>query len=277
MTTQHPTDGLSRQRLRFAAVGGTDTHICSIVAPAGFGKSTLCRQILGLHDGPVASVTAGSHLLAGSLIEQVDAQLARNQHDHSRPSLVGIDDSHLLEGSPVAADLVEIVGRVGPMFNVVLAGRLAPPVDLQPFRLENRLCELDAEDLRFRSWEVEELFTTIYGVRLPPSELAVLAAATEGWAAGLQLYRHAIKRSSPSTRLHQLKLLSQSRLATVRTYLSMNVLDGLDEPLRTFALQSSILGHMDPKACNRFLGRTDSERCLKRLVEMVRIFDWRWI
>ena len=268
MTTQHPTDGLSRQRLRFAAVGGTDTHICSIVAPAGFGKSTLCRQILGLHDGPVASVTAGSHLLAGSLIEQVDAQLARNQHDHSRPSLVGIDDSHLLEGSPVAADLVEIVGRVGPMFNVVLAGRLAPPVDLQPFRLENRLCELDAEDLRFRSWEVEELFTTIYGVRLPPSELAVLAAATEGWAAGLQLYRHAIKRSSPSTRLHQLKLLSQSRLATVRTYLSMNVLDGLDEPLRTFALQSSILGHMDPKACNRFLGRTDSERCLKRLVEM---------
>ena len=268
MTTQHPTDGLPRQRLRFAAVGGTDTHICSIVAPAGFGKSTLCRQILGLHDGPVASITAGSHLLAGSLIEQVDAQLARDRHDHSRPSLVGIDDSHLLEGSPVAADLVEIVGRVGPMFNVVLAGRLAAPVNLQPFRLENRLCELDAEDLRFRSWEVEELFTTIYGVRLPPSELAVLAAATEGWAAGLQLYRHAIKRSSPSTRLHQLKLLSQSRLATVRTYLSMNVLDGLDEPLRTFALQSSILGHMDPKACNRFLGRTDSERCLERLVEM---------
>ncbi len=283
MNAQHPMEGLSRQRLRYAAVEGPGTMVCSIVAPAGFGKSTLCRQLLAQHVGPVASVTAGSHLTSGSLLAQIDAQLfpdanlgaeilavtgAPGGDPVGQPVLIAIDDAHLLEGSPAVADLAAVLKRVGPMVRVILAGRLAPPVDLQPFRLDNQLCELDAEDLRFRSWEVEELFSTVYGVRLPPSELTVLAAATEGWAAGLQLYRHAIKRSSPSARLHQLKLLSQSRLATVRTYLSMNVLDGLEESLRTFAVQSSVLGHMQPKACNRFLGRVDSERCLERLAEM---------
>ena len=261
-------EGLSRQRLRHAAVEGSGTLVCSIVAPAGFGKSTLCRQLLSQHDGPVASVNAGSFLTAGSLLAEVDAQLLRQSNIAIRPALVAIDDAHLVEGSPAVSDLATLARRVGTQLRLVLAGRLAPPVDLQEFRLDNQLCELEAEDLRFRSWEVEELFSTVYGVRLPPSELTVLAAATEGWAAGLQLYRHAIKRSSPSTRLHQLKLLSQSRLATVRTYLSMNVLDDLDESLRSFALQSSVLGHMQPKACNRFLGRADSERCLERLVEM---------
>lgn len=268
MGTEHPT-GLSRPRLRNAAAS-LDACICSIVAPAGFGKSTLLRELLAIHTGPFANIAAGSHLAGGSLLVEVERSLARtfNPDAPDLPNLIVVDDAHLVEGSPAANDLQTIVERAGSDTRIVLAGRLAPPVDLHTIRLKNLLCEIDAEDLRFRSWEVEELFTTVYGVRLPPTELTVLAAATEGWAAGLQLYRHAIKRASPTARLHQLKLLSQSRLTTLRTYLAMNVLDDLEEPLRSFALKSSILGHMEPKACNRFLARIDSQKCLDRLVEM---------
>jgi DNA-binding SARP family transcriptional activator len=270
--------GLVRPRLHQLATEGDARFVCSIVAPAGYGKTTLLHELARQHNGPVAQINATAETMYGhSLKDLVLRELAsateafandsRNGGASARSSqLVTIDDAHLFSGTPGASQLATIASLAGPDTQIVFAGRADPAIDLQALRMNNAICEIGADDLRFRSWEVEELFQRVFGVRLPPRELASLAATTQGWAAGLQLYRHATQRSSDTVRVQQLELLRQSRLEAVRSYLSANVLSGLDDDLRSFALGSSVLGRMEPSVCNRLLNRIDSQRCLDRLV-----------
>jgi len=57
---------------------------------------------------------------------------------------------------------------------------------LHRLRLDGRLTELRAADLRFSLVEAEELFAEA-GVRLSEAAVAMLHERTEGWAAGLRL------------------------------------------------------------------------------------------
>ena len=54
--------------------------------------------------------------------------------------------------------------------------------------VSGELVELDSEALRFRSWEVEELFRLVYREPLSPEGAAALTRRTGGWAAGLMLF-----------------------------------------------------------------------------------------
>jgi serine/threonine-protein kinase PknK len=259
--------GLVRPRLHLLATEGDARFVCTIVAPAGYGKTTLLHELARQHPGPIAQISATPDSLYGCSLEaRVLQDLATAAETGSDTSLITVDDAHLFAGTPGAKELAAIVAMAGPRTQVIFAGRALPEIDLHSLRMNNALCEIGADDLRFRSWEVEELFQRVFGVRLPPRELASLAATTQGWAAGLQLYRHATQRSSDTARVQQLELLRQSRLEAVRSYLSANVLSSLDDDLRTFALGSSVLGRMEPTVCNRLLNRIDSQRCLDRLV-----------
>ncbi len=54
--------------------------------------------------------------------------------------------------------------------------------------VSGELVELDSDALRFRSWEVEELFRVVYREPLSPEAAAALTRRTGGWAAGLMLF-----------------------------------------------------------------------------------------
>lgn len=261
--------GLVRPRLLRLALDADRRRVCSIVAPAGFGKTTLVHDIVAGHQGPFAWVAVAQLAAGSSLLAIIDEQLhAASVGNDQRTPLIAIDDTHLLAGTPGACELGEVLTRYRGLAHVVLAGRLAPPIDLSAYRLDDTLCEIGVDDLRFRSWEVEELFNRVYRSHFPPSELATLAALTDGWAAVLQLYRHATKRSSDALRRQQLNQLRQSRLETVRSYLASNVLDELDDSIRSFVLGACVLGRMNPRWCNRLLDRIDGQRCLDRLVDL---------
>ena len=62
--------------------------------------------------------------------------------------------------------------------------------------VSGELVELDSEALRFRSWEVEELFRVVYGEPLSPEGAAALTRRTGGWAAGLMLFHLATSGKS---------------------------------------------------------------------------------
>ena len=53
-------------------------------------------------------------------------------------------------------------------------------INLSRLRVSGNLLELGADDLRFRSWEVEELFRDFYAEPLPPVDLAELTRRTAG-------------------------------------------------------------------------------------------------
>ncbi len=85
----------------------------------------------------------------------------------------------------------------------------------------------------------------------------MLARRTEGWAAGLQLFHLATRGKSAEERRRILSGVgTSSRL--VREYLARNVLLDLPEELRTFLVETCVLGRLTGDLCDRLLDRHGS-------------------
>ena len=145
-----------------------------------------------------------------------------------------------------------------PWLAIIVACRVPPSINLPRLRVSDDLLELGSDDLRFRAWEVEQLFRDIYHDPVLPGDLAVLARRTEGWAAGLQLFHLATRGRSADERRRVLSGAETSgRL--LREYLTQNVLFGLGEDLRRFLLDTCVLGRLSGPLCDG-LRETSRER-----------------
>ena len=251
-----------------------------LVAPAGSGKTTLLARFASSAGVPVAWYRCESwDLSSGQLLRHLaeafapvigegrdwptveDAVFDLERSTAPRLLLV-IDDAHAIDGTPAARTLERLVDYAPSSLLTVIASRTQPGFNLSRLRVSGALAEITGDDLRFRSWEVENLFRDFYQQPLPPVELAELARRTEGWAAGLQLFHLATAGKALDERRRILRSLGGgSRL--VREYLARNVLDELPALLRAFLLDTCVLGRLNGPICDRFLNRDDSERLLQ--------------
>jgi DNA-binding SARP family transcriptional activator len=284
--------GLARERLERLLPKLWDHDLCLVTAPAGAGKSTLLGQFAAAVDAPVAWYRAESSdssvatLLAyleaaltsalgpvpGGWQSVEDAAAALESWAGSRALLV-IDDLHLLADTPAEAALERFIGYAPPSIAVLAATRSAPRFNLSGLRVSGRLLELGADDLRFRSWEVERLFRDFYAEPLAPETLARLAQRTEGWAAGLQLFHLATQGRRADERKAVLAAM-HSRSGPAREYLASNVLGQLAPELREFLLGTCVLGRLSGALCDELLGRDGSAELLAEL-ERRQIFTVR--
>ncbi len=178
--------------------------------------------------------------------------------------LIVVDDAHTLWSTGAEAALERLVAYLPPVVHVVLAGRHPPAFDLPRWRLARQMVEIGPDDLRFRSWEVEELFAQHYGVRLVPEEVAQLARRTGGWAAGLSLFHLATENRSASERRRVLASMS-SRLLDTRDYLTHNVLATLEADQQEFLVRTCVLGRLSGPWCDQLMNTSGSARRLEDL------------
>ena len=294
-----PDPGLHRARL-LHKLNGLDYRVALITAPAGFGKSTLLTQYAASCATTVVDYVVDSTDVApGALLQGI---LTALNHDTTPPAQVVspvsakdsefawtlmasvlyrlgdlgnscaggltciLDDLQFIEGSAAVDELSALITQLPDGVRMVLSARRMPTLDLAAHRVAGAVMELDADDFRFRSWEIEELFTQDYGMPLPPAEMARLARATNGWAAGLQLFHLATYHLTDVERRGELEHLSRSRASFVRDYLTRNVLQEMDSELRSFLLRSSVLGHLSTELCSALLGDVGSAEHLEHLV-----------
>src|SRR5205085_516892 len=160
---------------------------CLVGGPAGCGTTTLLGLLVGATDATVVWYRAddvdadGKAVLdvmeqgfreafpdmPGGWVDVADATRAiRAAVD--RPTLLVVDDLQVLEGTPAERLLERVVDNAPPSLTVLAASRVPPRWNLSRWRVAGELLELGADDLRFRSWEVETLFRDVYGAPLPP-------------------------------------------------------------------------------------------------------------
>jgi len=285
--TRVPTArALARPRVEGLLDGAWNAPCTLVVAPAGSGKTTQLAQFAAACDpvrGRVAWYQAGSsEAETTDLLRHLEASLravlpeiptgwrsvgaAATALDAwpGAPTALVIDDLHALEGTPGEAAIEELIAYLPAWLHIVVGARRPPRFNLSRLRVSGRVVEIGPDDLRFRSWEVEELFRKHYGAPLPPEELAELARRTGGWAAGLQLFHLATRGKPPSERRRVLASLS-SRLRHVREYLARNVLEDLDDELRHFLVHTSVLGRLSGPWCDELLERTGSDHLLTEI------------
>ncbi len=274
---------LARERIAAQLSALWSHRLGLIVAPAGYGKTTAMATLAASAGVPAAwyRVEAWDSDEA-SLLLHLEAALRRAAPELSgpwttlgdaagaleasvvSPTLLVIDDLHTIEGTPAEALLERFIEYAPEMLAVVVASRSQPRFNLPRLRVLGRVVELGVDDLRFRTWEVEQLFRDFYAQPLGPHELAELARRTDGWAAGLHLFHLATRNRSGDERRRVLGALG-SRSRMIREFLTSNVLDQLPDELREFLVATSVLGVLNGQLCDWYLGRQGSQTILLEL------------
>ena len=286
--------GLARDRLEQRLLASDSPPLGLVVGPPGSGKTTLLSRVAAAaaarsaEQGGVAAwyrateedgdepalVSHLAHAIGTALSDQgvidagevgsIDVFVSALERLGDRPILVVVDDLHALAGTRAESALERFVALRPRTVRILLASRRPPALNTSRLLVSGELCQLDSEDLRFRSWEVEELFRAVYRLPLSPETAAALTRRTGGWAAGLQLFHLGTAGLTRSERERAVAELSgRSRL--IRSYLTRNVLDGLDPERRSFLLQTCTLGVLTGETCDALLGTTGSAAVLDDL------------
>src|SRR5918997_1460893 len=279
--------GLVRDRLQRRLLEPAGPSVGLVLGPPGSGKTTLLTRVVAATDDPTAWYRAGAedddeaalvrHLaaaLGAALAEpgltdvaasgRVDALVTTLEQLEGPACRLVVDDLHEIAGSRAEQALERFVLLRPRRVRLLLGSRRPPALNITRLLVSGELCQLDSEDLRFRSWEVEELFRVVYDRPLSPEAAAALTRRTGGWAAGLQLFHLATSSMNRPDRERAVEELSgRSRL--IRSYLAGNVLEGLPAERRRFLLRTCTLGVLTGESCDELLGTTGSALVLEEL------------
>jgi LuxR family maltose regulon positive regulatory protein len=214
----HSPEGLVRRSRLLAKLDeGQDAPLVTIVAPAGYGKTSILNDFAATdsrlshrlpleawHDDPVfliheiATCLENLECAPAGLCEALEAAtskpeptallplLATTMESTVDPFILILDDVHHVTSPPAVAVLTTLAEHLPSGSQLVLASRTRPALPLGRLRAHRSLLELDAGDLAMTSTEAAFLLKAA-GVSVGPSELAALLDRTEGWPAGLYL------------------------------------------------------------------------------------------
>jgi LuxR family maltose regulon positive regulatory protein len=210
-------------RLRAASV-----PCVTVVAPAGYGKTTFLAQLAEVDPRPVAWVSLDGRddddavvflRYIAAAIHRVEplppgvfdalsgpgasAWAMRVPHVTSalaaleRPLVLALDDLHSLS-NPSCLDVVAaLVQSVPAGSQIVIASREEPPLPLARWRALGWMHEVGVPDLRLDEVEAALLLDTA-GVELDAPQISELTEQTEGWPAGLYLAALSLRAGAAS-------------------------------------------------------------------------------
>lgn len=277
--------------------------IALVVAPAGYGKSTLmthwhaqlaARAVpcawLSLDeddDDPVrllrhlaaalhkADAGIGASLEApvgdygGSakvLLEPLANELARVRHR----IVLFLDDLQALR-QPQAIGIIDWFVNFGPRtMQFVLGSREQPPLRLARLRLQRQVLEVTARQLQFGPDDAALFFRSRLGAALPADALGRLLDKTEGWPAALELAALALADGGdPAALLAHISGESSREFSGrdpgIIEYLGEVVLSHLDEPMRRFVSCIAMFDRVDAALAAAASGAADARQRLDEL------------
>jgi len=288
---RHPT--VERTRLHHLLRLGRTLPLTMIVAPAGWGKSTLVAGWLA-HDqvtagwvsldsgdddpkrfwrylllaADQAGSAAGAAALrrldaAGSdVLRDVLPTFVNELTSAEAPLVLVLDDYHLVTSAQVHASVATLLDRSPPQLHLTLITRADPPLPLSRLRVRGDLAEVRAEDLRFSPAEALEFFSDRLGTQLSEQDVLRLLARTEGWAAGLQLAALQLRdRADPSAFIERFTGADWH----IVNYLGEEVLTSQTPLVRDFLLVTSVLNRMCAPLCDALTGRADAAELISEI------------
>jgi LuxR family maltose regulon positive regulatory protein len=195
---------------------GDPRPIVSVVAPPGYGKTTLLSQWAERNGQQFAWVSVDEadndpKVLLRYVAEALDAiqplgasvfealssptssvagsvvpRLASAFWSMTVPVVLVLDDVHLLHNRECRSALSVLGEHVPVGSRMVLAGRNEPPLRIARLRAEGRIAEIGPADLSLTREEAATVLQAA-GVTLGHDDVAALHERTEGWPAGLYL------------------------------------------------------------------------------------------
>jgi LuxR family maltose regulon positive regulatory protein len=178
------------------------------------------------------------------------------------PSVLVLDDFHLIRDRSVLAIVEELVTHLPADRLLVIVTREDPPLRLSRLRAAGELVELRADQLRFTESEADAFFRRRMGLTLPTEAVHALTESTEGWPAILQLAALSLA-GRPDASARAVAIAADHRL--ILDYITEEVLARLDPQTVEFLLQTAHLDRLSGKLCDAVTGRDDGVATLERI------------
>lgn len=276
-----------------------------VIAPAGYGKTTLLTQWiveltrtganvcwLGLDAGDSVPALILAYLINAFRnhlpdegeqawrILQSAADLQRDwplvagalfselQSELNTPTFLIIDDFHLIGEGPITGVLLSYLLRTAPpTLHIVVASRR--PLSIAPLprmRAEDHLVEVERSDLSL-TWEEISALLERSGVALGNEDLQLLLTRTEGWVLSVQLAARALARQDPAQRSTYLHALDSNQQHLFE-YLASEVMADLSPDLIAFLSRAALAEQVNGDLLAEALPMPEAEQLLAHSIQL---------
>ncbi len=273
-----------------------DRPFVSIVAPAGYGKTSVMVQWAGADGRPTAWLTADRtdndpatffHRLATSLsrVAFIDpaigtaiasggvtpraivGRLLSSLAAQGAPLLVAIDDAHRLSDRTTLDALAEFITYLPAGAQLAAAGREPMDLPLDRWRLDGAMIDIGVAELAMDTLEATALARR-FELDPPEEDVKRLTEQTAGWPALLALMSAAARRTGDLRRL----TMSQSG-SLASDYLRTELMQQLPAAEIEFMTRTSILERLSGPLCDAVLERQGSAAVLEHLARSTLLID----
>jgi LuxR family maltose regulon positive regulatory protein len=282
---------VARERLVRRLLDARHLPVALIVAPAGYGKTTLLSQWSARDGRPFAWVNLDEedndpHNLLSAIALALDAvepigwevsealtserpdalpvalgRLARSLGRRETPVVLALDNLHVLRTRQSRHVVAAIWQAFGAGLQLALASRSDTVLPVARLRAHGISVELRAEDLAMTRSEASRLLD-LAGVELEQEQVLTLARRTEGWPVGLYLAALSLREQGGDAPDVE-QFAGDDRF--VSEYVREEFLSGLPAGQLEFLTRTSVVDRLSAPLCDAILGRSDSAAMLTRL------------
>jgi LuxR family maltose regulon positive regulatory protein len=284
---------LGRSPLIERLAGGDPGPIVSVVAPAGYGKTTLLSQWADRSSQSFAWVSADeadndpkvflsyvaealdavepigervfdalaspSSSVPGSVIPRICAAF----WSMTSPVVLVLDDVHVLHDRECQAAVSLLAEHVPEDSRIVLAGRTRPPLRIGRLRAEGQIMEIGASDLSLTLEEASSLLRDA-GIALGEDDVAELYQRSEGWPVGLYLAALYLREGGPLPRA-AVSFTGGDRF--INDYMESEFLSRISQQQQEFLTRTAVLDRLCGPLCESVLDQPGSRATLVDLAQ----------
>ncbi|TGN41566.1 LuxR C-terminal-related transcriptional regulator [Marinobacter confluentis] len=295
-----------RPRLSSLLEASAAKRLNLVIAPAGFGKTTLVCQWCAQSTRPTAWLSLDEHdneprrfwqYVIGAFeangltgLEECRQQLAQCRleelegpitalintlttdltsdlsNEQSAWSLV-LDDYHFIQDTRIQRQMSYFLDYLPPGVLVTLASRTEPALPLARWRVRRWVEDIHPGLLAFSEEECRHFFRDTMGLALSESDIRRVCARTEGWVAAMQL---SALSGSPVDSTRAGGAGDQHQLdideRRISDYVLSEVLEQQPEPIRRFLLDTAFCPRLCASLCDAVRGASDSQVLLEQLL-----------
>jgi LuxR family maltose regulon positive regulatory protein len=277
-----------RQRLLQRMRIGAQLPITVVVAPAGYGKTTLVADWVRTDKREAAwlSLDAGDNtptqfwasfgaaldaLQPGTSLN-IKAEISALQQrpnpsaimaglinefttrmkldGRGRPKILVIDDMHVVTEPDLMQAIVYFADHLPPSLHLIITTRHEAHLPMARWKVQHRASDLRPADLAFNDFEARAFLAGTMGLKLGDEAIALLEARTEGWVAALQLAALSLQNhADPAVFIGHFRGNQQH----VMSYLVDQVLARLPPHVLDFITRASVLDRMCDDLCRVLL------------------------